>query len=155
MKIFSRRFLRGVTAGNLALSIVFTAAGAAHGEQSSTLDFLPALSIELNTLSQQDNACRLIFLVHNSMGKDLEKAVFETVLFKADGSVDRLTLFDFQKLPQGRPRVRQFDIPGLDCDALGRVLINDVHACSGDGITGTDCIDALKLSTKTTVEVLG
>ncbi len=154
MKTLNRRFRRAFTARNLALGIVIaaaSAASAAYGEQSAE----PRLSIELNSLSQQENACRLIFLAHNSMGKDLDKAVFETVLFKTDGRVDRLTLFDFQKLPQGRPRVRQFDIPGLDCDALGRVLINDVHACYGQGITGADCIDALKLSTKTSVEVLG
>ncbi|PIE12814.1 MAG: hypothetical protein CSA68_12230 [Rhodobacterales bacterium] len=113
------------------------------------------LSIELNTLSQQDSACRMIFLVKNAMGKDLERAVFETVLFKSDGSVDRLTLFDFQTLPAGRPRVRQFDISGTKCEALGRVLFNDVHVCTGEGITGSDCIDALELSTKTAVEVLG
>jgi len=115
----------------------------------------PVLSIELNTLSQQDGACRMIFLVENTLGAGLESAVFETVLFKTDGSVDRLTLFDFQTLPQGRPRVRQFDIPGTGCDAIGRVLINDVHSCKGNGITDADCINGLKLTTKTSVEVLG
>jgi len=115
----------------------------------------PFLSVELNTLVQQDGSCRMIFLVENTLGADLETAVFETVLFKTDGSVDRLTLFDFQKLPQGRPRVRQFDIPDTGCDALGRVLINDVHSCKGDGITDADCIKGLKLTTKTSVEVLG
>lgn len=113
------------------------------------------LSIELNTLTQQDGACRLIFLVENTLGADLNSAVFETVLFKTDGSVERLTLFDFQELPQGRPRVRQFDIPGTGCDAIGRVLINDVHACKGNGIVEADCINGLNLSSKTAVEVLG
>lgn len=113
------------------------------------------LSIELNTLTQQGGACRMVFVVENTLGSDLATAVFETVLFQTDGSVDRLTLFDFQALPQGRPRVRQFDIPDTKCESIGRVLINDVHACKGEGINDTDCIKGLKLSTKTSVEVLG
>lgn len=113
------------------------------------------LSIELNTLIQQDGACRLVFLVENTLGGDLNSAVFETVLFRTDGTVERLTLFDFQELPQGRPRVRQFDIPGTGCEAIGRVLINDVHACRGDGIVEADCINGLNLSSRTNVEVLG
>jgi hypothetical protein len=151
MKMIIHRSLQILNVNAFFLFLAFWGAGIAAAEQAEK----PKLSIELNTLSQQDNACRLIFLVNNFMGKDLDKAVFETVLFKTDGSVDRLTLFDFQKLPVGRPRVRQFDIPGTNCKALGKVLINDVHACSGDGITGQDCIDALVLSTKTAVEVLG
>lgn len=113
------------------------------------------LSIELNTLTQQDGACRLIFLVENTLGADLDNAVFETVLFRTDGSVDRLTLFDFQQLPQGRPRVRQFDIPDTSCDAIGGVLINDVHACRGEGLTEADCINGLNLSSRVSIEVLG
>lgn len=121
----------------------------------ATADQVKTLAIELNTLSQQDGACRMMFLVENSLGADLEKAVFETVLFKKDGSVDRLTLFDFQKLPTGRPRVRQFDISGSSCGDISRVLINGVHACQGEGISGEICINALKLTSKTDVEVLG
>jgi len=135
----------------LMLAFAFAAPDAAQAEQSAD----PVLSIELNTLNQQETACRMIFLVQNKMGNDLDKTVFETVLFNTDGSVNRLTLFDFQKLPKGRPRVRQFEIPGTKCEAIGRVLINDVHACQGDGISGEDCIKALKLSTKTSVELIG
>lgn len=142
---------KGASVFSVCLLVAVT--GAALAEEPTTS---PAfLSIELNTLTQQDAACRMIFLVENTLGADLETAVFETVLFKTDGSVDRLTLFDFQALPQGRPRVRQFDIPNTGCEAIGRVLINDVHSCKGDGIADADCIKGLKLSTKTSVEVLG
>lgn len=142
---------KGVLVFPICLLVAVTGPAQADDPAAST----PFLSIELNTLDQQDGACRMIFLVENMLGADLETVVFETVLFKTDGSVDRLTLFDFQKLPQGRPRVRQFDIPNAGCDALGRVLINDVHSCKGDGITDADCIKGLKLTTKTSVEVLG
>lgn len=149
----SHKYSRSKGASVLSACLLVAVTGSALAETPATST--PLLSIELNTLDQQDSACRMIFLVENSLGADLESAVFETVLFKTDGSVDRLTLFDFQSLPQGRPRVRQFDIPGTGCEAIGRVLINDVHACKGAGIVDADCIKGLKLSTKTSVEVLG
>lgn len=152
MKRFSHKYARGTCAPVFAALMFVAGAGVALAEETAAP---PALAIELNTLTQQDQACRMIFMVENTLGADLSAAVFETVLFKSDGSVERLTLFDFQALPQGRPRVRQFDIPNAACDSFGRILINDVHACRGDGITDADCLKGLKLSTKTSVEVLG
>lgn len=151
MKHFNHKYSR-VKGASIFVVSAFVA-GVALADEPAVPS--PALSIELNTLTQQGEACRMIFMVENTLGADLAAAVFETVLFKTDGSVERLTLFDFQALPQGRPRVRQFDLPNVGCDSFGRVLINDVHACRGDGITDADCLKGLKLSTKTAVEVLG
>lgn len=115
----------------------------------------PFLSIELNATEQQAGACRLIFMAENGLGADLTALVFETVLLDGDGKVMLLTLFDFQDVPNGRPRVRQFDLPGLDCAALGRVLLNDVHACTGPGLTADACKTGLRWSSRTGVEVVG
>lgn len=111
----------------------------------------PALAIELNRIDPLDGACRLTFMAENTLGADLETLALETVLIDRDGQVERLTLFDFGALPDGVPRVRQFDIPGLACDRLGRVLINGVAGCTGAGT----CSGALDLSSRTEVEVLG
>jgi hypothetical protein len=81
--------------------------------------------------------------------------VFETVLLKKDGAVDRLTLFDMRDLPSGTPRVRQFNVPSLLCDDLGQVLINGIAECSGDGIDEKACAGALQYSSRIDVEVLG
>lgn len=115
----------------------------------------PALGLELNTVSEEEGACRLTFLAENALGADLDALVLEAVLFTAEGSVDRLTLFDFGALPAGRPRVRQFDVGGLSCDALGQVLVNGTTECAGAGLAPGACIDALRLSTRTGVEVAG
>lgn len=114
-------------------------------------DSVGNLSLELNRVDALESACRLTFLAENGLGTDLETLSLETVLIDTEGRVDRLTLFEFGALPDGTPRVRQFDIPGLACDGLGRVLINGVAACSA----GAACAERLELSTRTDVEVLG
>ncbi len=109
------------------------------------------LGIELNRVDQIEAACRFTFLAENGMGTDLPALTVETVIIDVEGVVDRLTLFEFGGLPAGTPRVRQFDVPGLDCAQVGRVLINGVSDCGG--VEG--CAPALALSSRTGIELLG
>ena len=116
----------------------------------------PHLELELNAMATTaEGACQLTFLVLNSHEASLEKLVYETVLFNVDGGVDRLTLFDFGEVPAVRPRVRQFSIPGLACEKLGRILINGANTCSGTDFDTALCADPLKLGSRTAVELIG
>jgi hypothetical protein len=129
------------------LSALTILASAAAAQEAAA----PRLAVELNRIDQIEGACRLTFMVENAMGADLDALALETVLFDADGLVERLTLFEFGALPSGVPRVRQFDVPGLACDGLARVLINGVAECPG----GLPCAAALAPSSRTDVEVIG
>ncbi|GAA5068190.1 hypothetical protein N0B44_02100 [Roseibacterium beibuensis] len=131
------------------LTLAFTLLSAPVLAQQA--DQPPRLGIELNRVDQLDGACRLTFMAENATGADLSTLSLETVLIDTAGQVDRLTLFDFGALPDGLPRVRQFDLGALDCAQLGRVLINGVAECSG----GADCAGALGVSSRTDVEVIG
>lgn len=113
------------------------------------------ISIELNALEVVDDGCRMSFLIQNGHAKAIDQAVYEAVLFDAQGRVDRMTLFDFGALPSARPRVRQFLVPDLACDALGRLLINGAETCTGEGVPQTACTTDLDLLSRTDVEVLG
>lgn len=115
-----------------------------------------ALIFELNRVVPLDGACRLTFMAQNNMDMDIEQIVFETVLFTTEGGVERLTLFDLGALPTARPRVREFDMQGLACENLGRVLLNGVHACMGEGVDPEACAGALNpVSRVDGVEVIG
>ncbi len=113
------------------------------------------LLMELNTVQDVEGACRLTFLVDNKTGEAIDSVSFETVIFDASGSVVRLSLFNFRDLPVDRPRVRQFDLPGLTCDGLGQALINGANTCVVAGTDSQLCDDALKLNSRTDVELLG
>lgn len=109
------------------------------------------LGLELNRVEQIDAACRFTFLAENRIGTDLSVFTVETVIIDTEGVVDRLTLFEFGALPDTTPRVRQFDVPALDCAQVGRILINGVSDCGGV----EDCAPALTLSSRTDIELLG
>ena len=107
-----------------------------------------SLTVELNTAQDSGDACRISFLAENTLGADLSALVFEVVVLNTKGQVDRLTLLDFQDLPQGRKRVRQFDLPGVRCDWLAEVLVNAASTCAGEGISATACMDKLVLTSR-------
>ena len=111
----------------------------------------PVLSLKLNAAQPSDKGCRLTFVASNALGAGLSKAAFEIALFNEAGGVDRLTVLDFKDLPAGKTKVTRFDVAGADCGKLSRVLINSATECAGDGVEPTDCMRALKTSTKTTI----
>lgn len=111
--------------------------------------------LELNTMQDTEGACRLSFVADNRLDTDIEKAVFETVIFDGSNGVVTLSLFDFQNLPKGRPRVRQFDVAGIACGSIGRVLINGANTCTANGTASDMCDSALSTSSRIDVELLG
>lgn len=127
---------------------------------AQSLPAAQSLAVELNTAEDMDTAtggaCRLSFLAENKLGADLSAVVFEVVVLNAQGQVDRLTLLDFQDLPQGRKRVRQFDLPGLTCDTVAQLLINAANTCTGKGMDPDACMKGLAVTSRVTgTEVSG
>lgn len=114
----------------------------------------PRLEIELNRLEQRDKACRLSLVYRNLLGTALESLQLEAVLFDRDQRVDRFIVLSSKALPVNKMRVQQFDIGGLDCGNLGSILVNDVKACGGEGLTPETCLGKLSLSSKGEAQLL-
>lgn len=131
----------------LVLPVLLAAAPAAA-------ETAPRLAVTLAGADQVDGACRLSFLAENALGADLSALALEAVIFDRDGGVERLLLLDFRDVPAGKPRLRQFDLPGGDCAVIGQVLINGADQCVG--AAGRACIDALAPASRVSgIEVTG
>ncbi|WP_170789473.1 hypothetical protein [Ruegeria lacuscaerulensis] len=143
--LFLRRTVAAVLIGTLPFAAM------AQSDQAQT----GGLQIELNTMQDTGEACRLTFVVQNDTGTAIETASFQTVIFDAEGTVERLTLFSFRDMPKDRVRVRQFDLTGITCAGVGQVLFNGTSSCLVDGADSPICDAALTLSSRTDTEVLG
>ncbi len=139
----------------VALAVLVAGAWPVFAVAQSAQEETGQLSVELNAVQDVGGACRLTFVVENQTSLAIEQAVFETVIFDGTGGVVSLSLYDFRDLPTGRPRVRQFDVPGMGCDNIGRALINGANACLVDGAQNGVCQDGLTLSSRISVELLG
>jgi len=115
----------------------------------------PQLLVELNAVQDVEGSCQLSFLVRNETGSTIDKAVFEMVIFDAEGGVLSLSLYNFRDLPASRPRVRQFVLPGRLCASVGQALINGANECVVNGSDSDICHSALKLSSRVEMELLG
>lgn len=138
-----------------ALLLLFACALPAIAPAQSGEDAPARLFLELNTVQDEGGSCRLTFLARNETGVTIDKAVFETVLFDRSGGVLMLSLFDFRQLPDGRPRVRQFELPQMQCETIGQALINGANTCVVAGSDSDICDKALSLGSRLDVELQG
>ena len=112
----------------------------------------PALLLELNGAKPSEKGCRLTFLVKNELGPDLSEAGFEIALFDDQGVVTSLAVLAFQDLPAGKTKVTRFDLSGVDCARLSRVLVNHATQCTGAGVEPATCMRSLQTATKTKID---
>lgn len=137
------------TAGRIALAVAGALATTLPGAAQEPAT--GSIKLELNALQKSEKGCRIAFVVENAMGRDIARAAYEIALFSQEGLVDRLLVLDFQELPNEKTKVRRFDLADADCDAIGRVLINDASACEGDGLEPGDCIARLEATSRGSV----
>jgi hypothetical protein len=113
-----------------------------------------ALELRLDSLAEAEGACRVTLVVRNGLAADIEALGLEAVALGPDGGVARLALFDLGRVPEGRMRVRQFDLPNLRCDGIAAVLVNGVERCEGPGLAPASCERALSLTSRISAELL-
>lgn len=113
------------------------------------------VKIELSNAEAKGENCLLSFVAENAYEIDIDGAVYETVLFGAEGQVTLMTLLDFAELPSGKPRVRQFQFNDMACDQISRILINGVQECETQSDLADACMSGLTLTSRLETEVIG
>ena len=107
-------------------------------------------SLELNRLDGFDGGCRVTLVEKNGTSTAFASLKLDLVVFGGDGIVEKRVGVEAGPLKAGRTSVRTFDLKGLACDGVGRLLINDVLSCEAPGLTADAadatgaCLDALE-----------
>ncbi|MFT4159712.1 hypothetical protein [Shinella sp.] len=113
------------------------------------------LDVELNALAASQKGCLFTFVAANGFQQNVSKVSFEFVIFNDKGTVERLALLDFRDLPAGKSKVRQFDVPGIKCEAVKNLLINDAPVCEGEGLDKARCMDGIVTRSKASAGLEG
>ncbi len=93
----------------------------------------PRAAIELNRLEPREGGgCRVWLLLRNPTAVAHERVRLDLLLFGRDGMVARRIVMDAGALPAEKTMARIFDVPGLDCAAIGSLLLNDIPACGAE-----------------------
>jgi len=121
--------------------IVVASASQVFAQDAAAASPAKGLEVELNGLAPSQKGCMMTFVALNNLAAPISKISFELAFFNDKNAVDRVTVLDFRDLPQGKKRVRQFDMPNVKCETVTRVLINDTPVCDGPA-TG-ECMKGL------------
>ena len=101
--------------------------------------------IELNSVENADNRCRLNFVIENKSQVGLESMKLDLVAFGADGGILRRLITEMGPVRAAKTIVRIFVVDD-ECGQIGAILVNDVVACT-PGEPGA-CLDGLALSSR-------
>lgn len=120
------------------------------GQGAGAADPRPPVLIELNRLEDQGGACRAYMVFANRGDAAVERLELDLVLFDRDGVIARRLAVQGGPVPAGRTQVRAFDVAGLGCDGLGRVLLNGIIDC-GPGIDSVACRARTEIAFRTAI----
>ncbi|KRA53066.1 hypothetical protein [Devosia sp. Root635] len=109
------------------------------------------LHIELNNAQTIDGACQLTFVMLNKTGTTIEKSAYNMAVVNTDQQVATLITFEFRPLVPGQTKVQQFALPGLACEAIAGLLINDFTTCDTAEGPSPLCETAIEQSTATPI----
>ena len=140
---------RGIALSSLILTTLAAPVVAQDAPQAK------GLNVELNALAPSERGCLFTFVAGNEMQQSLDKVSFEFVVFNEKGTVERMVVLDFRDLPQGKTKVRQFDLPGTKCESVKRLLINDAPVCEGEGVADGACMAGIVTRSNTTATFEG
>lgn len=107
------------------------------------------IAIEFNDLQQAEAGCRAVFVLNNGLDKALDKLALRVVAFDTDQKAKLFLTLDVGALPVGKTRILRFDLgKEIGCDTIGRLVLDDVTACDGNGLDPATCLAATALSSR-------
>ena len=111
------------------------------------------IAVELNDLRADDGGgCRAVFVLKNDIGKPLDKLTLRVVAFDQKGKATLFLSLDVGALAVGKTRILRFDLgEKVACADVARMVLDDVTACAGDGLTPPACLAAIALSSRASV----
>jgi hypothetical protein len=132
----------------LVLALSAFAAGAVLAQDAPSGSQTPAnkLGIELNKLAPQGQACRAYLLFQNQTASAFSDLKLDIVVFDTAGIVANRFALQAAPLPAQKTSLKVFDIGGTTCDQIGRLLLNDITACTDQNGPRKDCLDSVALS---------
>lgn len=130
-----------VLAATLTLLLVGSAVGASGG----------SIGVELNKLQPSKGDCHAYLVLENKSAGAFKSLKLDVVIFGTDGIVEKRLAVQTAPLPPGKTSLKVFDIGGLPCERIGRLLLNDVLDCTDGTGKRDDCLAMLSATARAAV----
>jgi hypothetical protein len=107
------------------------------------------IDVELNKLEPVDAACRAYLVFENRTDIAFNTFKLDLVMFDTENVIAKRVAVEAGTLPVDKTSVKLFDIEGLACPDIERVLLNSVMTCGTPGETQPDCTALTAPSSRT------
>ena len=111
------------------------------------------VSLELNTLEPRGQNCA-VNMVFGTGDDAYQSFKLDLVFFGTDGAIRKRLAVDAAPLRARKTSVKAFEVPGLACDAIGSVLVNDVLDCRTEAGAVADCVDRVETKSRLPVALM-
>lgn len=116
-----------------------------EGEGSAATEVV----VELNRLEESGENCKSYFISRNLTEMAFERLRLDLVLFDAEEIVLKALAIEAAPIAAGKTKVNVFEIDGVACDSIARILLNQVAACIDANGERRDCDAAIELTSRT------
>lgn len=113
----------------------------------------PTIGMELNKLDSRDNSCRAYLVFENGAEAAYTKFKLDLILFDEDGIITKRVALDAAPVNADKTVVKVFDISDVQCQDIGRVLINEVLECATEDGAVEKCMNRIRPTTKAGAEL--
>lgn len=134
-------------AGMLAVML----GGAAAWAQSAAPD-PTKVTLELNKLEPVGGNCRAYMVFVNPTKTAFTAFKLDVLVFDKDGVIQKRLAVDAAPLRAAKTSVKLFDITGVACERIDRLLLNDFYDCGDASGRLTGCLDQVVTRTRTGAE---
>lgn len=110
------------------------------------------LQIELNKLEKREASCRTYFVFTNRTESQFSSLKLDLVMFDPEGVVAERIAVEAAPLAAGKTTLKVFDIDGLPCERISKVLLNEVLSCGDSNGQREDCIAAIEPAARGAVQ---
>jgi hypothetical protein len=128
----------------LLLTLMLLLAGVVHA------DAQPAdkVTLELNRLTAGQGGCQVFMIGRNDTGRAFKTLQADLVTFAGDGVVNGRLLVELAPLDPGKTVLRLFELPEVPCEAIDRVLLNEVARCEDGSGAVPGCTATVETSSR-------
>ena len=145
--MLDRSFFRGRARWALASGLI-TALAMPATAQDAGGEKAPPVKLQLNKTENAGDACRITMVVDNSKGSALKTYKVDLFAFDTEGVAQKRVAVELGPIASHKTTVKIFDFPGIACNKVGRVLLNDVLACDGGDAAREACLERTETESK-------
>lgn len=137
--------------GTFAAAVLIGLAGAVGWVRPAPAE--GPIVMELNKAEERDGACRLYFVFDNPTESGLPALEIDLVLFDQDGLILRRQPI-LAPLQAAHTSVKVYDLEGVRCEAIGKILINEVMCGSEAAEAQEGCLSLLAPTTRGSIQLI-